>query len=51
MRAVHLAQVNIGRMKGPLESATMAGFVARLDEHGPTPFAFNLRVTFPPEGP
>ena len=29
---VHLAQVNIGRMKAPLENATMAGFVARLDE-------------------
>lgn len=28
----HLAQVNIGRMKAPLDSATMAGFVARLDE-------------------
>ena len=29
---LHLAQVNIARMKGPLESAVMAGFVARLDE-------------------
>ena len=29
---LHLAQVNIGRMKGPLESAVMAGFAARLDE-------------------
>jgi hypothetical protein len=29
---VHLAQVNIGRMRDALESATMAGFVARLDE-------------------
>lgn len=28
----HLAQVNIGRMQGPLESPVMAGFVARLDE-------------------
>jgi hypothetical protein len=28
----HLAQVNIGRMKAPLESAQMAGFVTRLDE-------------------
>src|SRR5260370_2965730 len=28
----HLAQVNIGRMRGELESAVMAGFVARLDE-------------------
>jgi Domain of unknown function (DUF3291) len=29
---VHLAQVNIGRIRGPLDSATMSGFVARLDE-------------------
>lgn len=29
---VQLAQVNIGRMKAPLESPTMEGFVARLDE-------------------
>ncbi|MFI5184525.1 MAG: DUF3291 domain-containing protein [Vicinamibacteria bacterium] len=29
---VHLAQVNIGRMKAPLEDPIMAGFVARLDE-------------------
>ena len=29
---MHLAQVNIGRMNGPLESPTMAGFVERLDE-------------------
>jgi len=28
----HLAQVNIGRIKAPLDSPTMAGFVARLDE-------------------
>ena len=28
----HLAQVNIARMQGPLESAVMADFVARLDE-------------------
>jgi len=28
----HLAQVNIGRIKAPLESETMSGFVARLDE-------------------
>lgn len=30
--SMHLAQVNIARMKGALESAVMAGFVARLDE-------------------
>ena len=30
--SMQLAQVNIARMKGPLESAVMAGFVARLDE-------------------
>ena len=29
---LHLAQVNIARMKGPLDSPVMAGFVARLDE-------------------
>jgi heme-degrading monooxygenase HmoA len=28
----HLAQVNIARMKAPLESPLLAGFVARLDE-------------------
>ncbi|HEV8658227.1 MAG TPA: DUF3291 domain-containing protein [Thermoanaerobaculia bacterium] len=28
----HIAQVNIGRMKAPLDSPVMAGFVARLDE-------------------
>src|SRR5260370_8579301 len=33
----HLAQVNIGRMRGELESAVMAGFVARLDEINPPP--------------
>ena len=29
---VHLAQVNIARMRGALEDPVMAGFVARLDE-------------------
>jgi len=29
---IHLAQVNIARMRGPLDSAVMADFVARLDE-------------------
>jgi heme-degrading monooxygenase HmoA len=29
---LHLAQVNIARMRGALESEVMAGFVARLDE-------------------
>jgi Domain of unknown function (DUF3291) len=28
----HLAQVNIGRTRAPLDDPTMAGFVARLDE-------------------
>lgn len=32
MSAFHLAQINIGRMLGPIDSETMAGFVARLDE-------------------
>jgi len=54
----HLAQVNIARMGGPLESAVMADFVARLDEakkrlahleaNGPTPFAFTFKRPFPP---
>ncbi|MFI4942743.1 MAG: DUF3291 domain-containing protein [Burkholderiales bacterium] len=29
---MHLAQVNIGRVKGPPDSSVMAGFMARLDE-------------------
>ena len=32
MSKPQLAQVNIARMKAPLESPVMAGFVARLDE-------------------
>jgi Domain of unknown function (DUF3291) len=28
----HLAQVNIGKVRGPLDGAVMAGFMARLDE-------------------
>ena len=32
MSNYHLAQVNIGRIRAPLESAQMAGFVARLEE-------------------
>ncbi|HEY3056072.1 MAG TPA: DUF3291 domain-containing protein [Thermoanaerobaculia bacterium] len=28
----HIAQVNIGRIKGPLDGPVMAGFVSRLDE-------------------
>jgi hypothetical protein len=32
MGKYHIAQVNIGRMKGQLEEPVMAGFVARLDE-------------------
>ena len=31
-QAIHLAQVNIARMKGPFEGEVMAGFRARLDE-------------------
>jgi hypothetical protein len=30
--AMHLAQVNIGRIKAPLDDPIMAGFVSRLDE-------------------
>jgi hypothetical protein len=32
MTKYHIAQVNIARMKGPLDGPIMAGFVARLDE-------------------
>ncbi len=32
MANYHIAQVNIARMKGPLDGPVMAGFVARLDE-------------------
>jgi hypothetical protein len=28
----HIAQINIGRIKGPIDGPIMAGFVARLDE-------------------
>ncbi len=28
----HIAQVNIARMRAPLDDSIMAGFVARLDE-------------------
>jgi hypothetical protein len=32
MGKLHLAQVNIGRMRGELDGPVMSGFVARLDE-------------------
>jgi len=32
MARYHIAQVNIGRIKGPIDGPVMAGFVARLDE-------------------
>jgi hypothetical protein len=32
MPVYHLAQVNIGRVKAPVEDPLMAGFVSRLDE-------------------
>jgi hypothetical protein len=32
MTNLHLAQVNIGRMKAPIDDPVMAGFVERLDE-------------------
>ncbi len=32
MTAYHIAQINIGRMRAPLDSPTMTGFVNRLDE-------------------
>ena len=32
MTSSHIAQINIGRVKAPLEDPIMAGFVSRLDE-------------------
>ena len=32
MAHVHLAQINIGRMRAPLDDPAMAGFMSRLDE-------------------
>ncbi len=32
MTTLHVAQVNIARIKAPLDDPLMAGFVARLDE-------------------
>jgi hypothetical protein len=32
MTTYHVAQVNVGRVKAPLEDIRMAGFVTRLDE-------------------
>ena len=32
MTAFHLAQINVGRILGPIDSAIMAEFVARLDD-------------------
>lgn len=48
-KRVHLAQVNIARMKAPLEDPVMAGFVARLDDinalaDGSPGFVWRLQV-------
>ncbi|MGE5737107.1 MAG: DUF3291 domain-containing protein [Acidobacteriota bacterium] len=32
MPKYHIAEVNIGRLRGPLDSATMHGFMSRLHE-------------------
>jgi uncharacterized protein DUF3291 len=32
MATLHLAQINIGRMRAPVESQVMSGFMSRLDE-------------------
>jgi len=32
MTKYHVAQINIGRIKGPLDGPVMVGFMARLDE-------------------
>jgi hypothetical protein len=49
---MHIAQVNIGRMKAPLDSPVMAGFVTRLEEinalaDGSAGFVWRLQT---PEG-
>jgi hypothetical protein len=48
-KRLHLAQVNIARLKAPLESPLLAGFVARLDEinalaDGSPGFVWRLQV-------
>jgi hypothetical protein len=44
-----LAQVNIGRLRAPLDSPVLADFVAALDPvNAATPYAFTLREHFPP---
>jgi heme-degrading monooxygenase HmoA len=47
---IHLAQINIARMKGALEDPVMAGFVARLEEinalaDGSPGFVWRLQTT------
>ena len=39
MSGYHIAQVNIGRVRAPLEDARMAGFVNRLQEINALPMA------------
>jgi len=50
MTRYHLAQVNIGRIKGPLDGPVMAGFMARLDDlnalaDGSPGFVWRLQTT------
>jgi len=51
---LHLAQLNVGVIKAPLDSPVMADFdeamarLAHLREHGPTPRAFHFRSALPP---
>jgi len=40
---VHLAQMNIGRMSGPIDSPVMSEFVARLPEINALAVSFALR--------
>lgn len=52
----HLAQLNVGVIKAPLDSPVMADFdeamarFAHLREHGPTPRAFQFRYGVPASG-
>jgi hypothetical protein len=46
----HLAQLNVGRPRGPMDGPVMAEFVARLGERGPSPEAFTFKQRFPAPG-
>ena len=52
MATYHIAQLNIGKIRAPLDDPQMAGFMKRLaylDAHGPTQFAFTFNKVFQPD--